>query len=406
VSQPDDGAPHEPTEPTGPTRTTPSSRSRAARVGLVAAVVVGALAVGAGAWAVAREATDDGGSSPSRAASTTASRDGPTTTDRPPTTSTPPTTGRGPRGSGEPVRIAFGGDIHFEGGLRTQLDADPAAVLAPVAPVLSAADLAVVNLETAITERGDAAPKQFTFRAPAAAFDALAAAGVDVASMANNHGLDYGPVGLLDSIAAARAKGFPIVGIGRNATEAYAPYRATVRGQRIAVIGATQVLDGNLIASWTATDAQPGLASAKEVDRLTAAVRGVRPTADTVVVFLHWGIERQTCPSGDQQALARALVDAGADVVVGGHAHRLQGGGRLGDAFVAYGLGNFVFYTEGGPGAQSGVLEVTVTGRHVDGYRFVPAVLQGGVATPLGEADTPGALAQWEALRECTGLAP
>jgi poly-gamma-glutamate synthesis protein (capsule biosynthesis protein) len=100
------------------------------------------------------------------------------------------------------------------------------------------------------------------------------------------------------------------------------------------------------------------------------------------------------------------LADAGADVIVGGHAHRLQGGGRLGAAFVGYGLGNFVFYTSGGPGAQSGVLLVTVTGRDVDGYQFVPATLHNGVATPLAGDAAAAAVAQWDALRACTNLAP
>jgi poly-gamma-glutamate synthesis protein (capsule biosynthesis protein) len=316
------------------------------------------------------------------------------------------TTPRGRRGSGTPVTIAFGGDVHFEKMLRAQLDTNATGMLAPIAPVLSSADLAVVNLETAITERGMPAPKEFTFRAPARAFTALRAAGVDVASMANNHGLDYGPDGLTDSLAAAAFTHFPVIGIGHDAAEAYRPFRATVKGQRIAVIGATQVLDANLITAWTATDTHAGLASAKDVPRLVAAVRAARASADTVVVFLHWGIETHTCPSAAQEELAQTLVDAGADIVIGGHAHRLEGAGRLGPAFVGYGLGNFVFYTSGGPGAQSGVVLVTVTGREVDGYRFVPAQLHNGVATPLiGDAAT-AATAQWDALRSCTNLTP
>jgi poly-gamma-glutamate capsule biosynthesis protein CapA/YwtB (metallophosphatase superfamily) len=326
-----------------------------------------------------------------------------TTTARPTTTTTAP---RGRRGSGQPVTIAFGGDVHFEGMIRPQLDANAAGVLAPVAPVLSGADLAVVNLETAITERGTAANKEFTFRAPPGALLALRAAGVDVASMANNHGLDYGPDGLADSLAASRFTGFPVIGIGRNAAEAFAPYRATVKGQRIAVIGATQVLDANLISAWTATPTQGGLASAKDVPRLVEAVRAARSTADTVIVFLHWGVEAHTCPSADQEALARTLVDAGADIVIGGHAHRLEGGGRLGTAFVGYGLGNFVFYTAGGPGAQSGVVLVTATGRDIDRYQFVPATLHDGVATPLAGDAATAAASQWDALRACTNLTP
>ena len=122
----------------------------------------------------------------------------------PSTAATTTTTSR--RGSGQPVTIAFAGDIHFEGVLRNKLAANPATVLAPIAPVLGSADLTVANLETAVTDRGTPAPKEFTFRAPATALTALAAGGIDVASMANNHGLDYGPVGLQDSLAAtARA---------------------------------------------------------------------------------------------------------------------------------------------------------------------------------------------------------
>jgi len=279
-------------------------------------------------------------------------------------------------------------------------------MLAPIAPLLSSADLAVVNLETAITERGEPQPKEFTFRAPPSALTAVASAGVDVVTMANNHGMDYGEVGLRDSLAATRSSGFPIVGIGNDAAEAYAPYRTTIKGQRIAVFGATQVLDDNLITAWTATDDKAGLASAKEVERLTGAVAAARGDSDTILVFLHWGVETQTCPTASQQQLARQLVDAGADIVVGGHAHRLQGAGRMDGALIAYGLGNFVFYARPGDGAKSGVLTVTATGRDIDSYEWHPAVIRDGVPRPLAGDAAAAALTAWNELRGCTGLAP
>jgi poly-gamma-glutamate capsule biosynthesis protein CapA/YwtB (metallophosphatase superfamily) len=309
-------------------------------------------------------------------------------------------------GSGEAVTFAFGGDVHFEKMIRTTLDRDPAAVFAPVSDLFGSADVAVVNLETAITTGGTPAPKDFTFRAPDTAFDALRAGNVDAVSQANNHGMDFGAVGLEDSLAAAEAKGFPVVGIGRDEDDAFRPWTTEVRGQRIAVIGATQVLDSNLITAWTATDTQPGLASAKDVDRLLEEVRAARQVADTVVVFLHWGTEKQTCPNERQTGLAPQLVEAGADIVVGSHAHRVLGGGRLGDAVVHYGLGNFVFYTSGGPGAESGVFLVTATGRRIDSYRWVPARIEGGLPHPLEGAEADQASASWEDLRACTGLAP
>ena len=325
------------------------------------------------------------------------------TTTRP--TTTAPKRADDPREpTGEPVTLAFGGDVHFEGAIESRLAANPATALGPIANVLRRADLAVVNLETAITERGTPAPKDFTFRAPPSALTALKAAGVDVATMANNHGQDFGVVGLRDSLAAAKAAKFPVVGVGRNADEAYRAHLVTVKGQRIAVIGATQVLDSSLAAAWTAGDGKPGMASAYEEARLLAAVRAARQSADTVVVDLHWGRELVNCPIDRQRALAPKLVAAGADVVVGSHAHLLLGGGYLRGAYVHYGLGNFVFYSRGGVTAQSGVLLLTTRGRAITNSRWVPATISGGIPIPLNGAAATRAVSSWQSLRRCTGL--
>jgi len=302
------------------------------------------------------------------------------------------------------VVLAFGGDIHFEGILASKLAADPERVLAPIEPVLDDADLAIVNLETAVTDGGAPIAKQFAFSAPPSAFAALRGGGVDVASMANNHGMDHGTSGLRDSLAAARRYHFPVIGIGLDGKQAYRPFRRTINGQRVAVIGATQVLDDELISAWTAGPNKPGLASAKAVPRLVREVRSARSTADTVVVFLHWGVERDRCPTTDQRTLARQLVAAGADVIVGGHAHRQQGVGRMGKALVGYGLGNFAWYSTSELSTRTGVLFVTVTGRKVNAYRWAPARIVDGVPRPLAGAERRRELASWRSLRGCTGL--
>ena len=305
-----------------------------------------------------------------------------------------------------PVVLAFGGDVHFEGILQSKLAANPDGVLAPIQPLLDDADLAVVNLETAVTNGGAPAVKEFVFSAPPSAFAALRGGGVDVASMANNHGMDFGEGGLRDSLAAARRYRFPVIGIGLDGKQAYRPFRRTINGQRIAMIGATQVLDDELIAAWTAGPNKPGLASAKEVPRLLQEVRAARRTSDTVVVLLHWGVELEQCPTADQRTLAKQLVTAGADVIVGGHAHRLQGAGRMGNALVGYGLGNFVWYGTSELSTQTGVLFVTVTGRKVNGYRWVPARIVDGVPRVLAGAERRQELASWRSLRGCTRLKP
>jgi poly-gamma-glutamate capsule biosynthesis protein CapA/YwtB (metallophosphatase superfamily) len=324
----------------------------------------------------------------------------------PPTT----TTVRDPRrGNGQPVTLAFGGDTHFEGVLKQKLATDPSTVLGPIAPVFALADIGVVNLETAITEGGVIEPKEFNFRTPATALDALRAGGIDVATEANNHGLDYGQAGLADSLAARAAKQFPVIGIGANAAEAYAPYLAEVKGQRIAIFGATDVMGEEFVSTWTATDTQGGLASTKyeAQARMVAAIQAARPNVDTLIVFLHWGVERVGCATPRQQELAQAMVDAGADIVIGSHAHVLEGGGRLGSAFVDYGLGNFIWFNESGENGRTGVLMVTATGRDIDSYQWAPAHIHGGVPTPLPAGpDADAELAHWNDLRACTNLAP
>jgi poly-gamma-glutamate synthesis protein (capsule biosynthesis protein) len=311
-------------------------------------------------------------------------------------------------GNGEPVTFAFGGDVHFERHIRSRLDADPAAVFAPVAPMFAEADVSMVNLETAVTEGGEPVPKEYTFRVPMTAFDALRLGNVDVATMANNHGLDYGPVGFEDTMVAIETTGYPVVGVGRNAEQAYSPWRTEVRGQRIAVFGGSEVIDTFLREEWRATDERGGMASVypEGIDRMLEAIRAERSEADTIVVYLHYGREGETCPNERQVSLAQRLTEAGADIVVGSHAHRLQGGGRMGSAFVAYGLGNFVFYNEDGGRGDSGVLRVTATGRQIDGYDFAPARIRNGVPTPLEGAAADSARSAWDAQRECTGLTP
>ena len=324
-----------------------------------------------------------------------------------PTTPSTPTTPSHPTPDGPPITLAFAGVVHFEGGSRAALSGG----LAEITPVLSSADLSMVNLETAVTDRGTPAPKAFTFRAPPSAFVALKAAGVDVVTMANNHGLDYGTDGLTDSLAASRQAGVPVVGAGVHEDAAYAPHVVSLKGRRVAVIGATQVLDDTLVTAWTAGPGKPGLASAKNEGRLTTAVRAARAHADVVVVDLHWGTELAQCPTPRQRSLAGKLAQAGADVIVGSHAHVLLGGGWLSSAggaqqtYVDYGLGNFVFYAGTPLTEQSGVLTLTLRGRRTTAARWTPALIGGGLPRPLNGAAASQASAAWDDLRGCTGLA-
>lgn len=327
---------------------------------------------------------------------------------------TPAPAETGPRS----VRIALAGDVHFEGPLAVRLR-NPGTALVPASPALAAADLAIVNLETSVGTGGRPEPgKRFTFSAGPVAFAALAAAGVDVASMANNHALDLGRARLPSTLRAARSAAaadppLSVIGIGRDAREAFRSDVADVRGTRVATLAAS-VADQDPTADrtghWAAGEDRSGVAMALDPTRLLAAVRRADARADVVVTYLHWGVQGQRCPSPDQRSLAARLVDAGADVVVGSHAHQLQGDGHLRRGYVAYGLGNFVWYSPG----PTGVLTLTVrpasrpSGRaEVVRSRWWPATIGAdGLASRVRGDAAAGARAARDALRACAGLAP
>jgi len=302
---------------------------------------------------------------------------------------------------GGPITLAFAGDVHFTG--RTaKLLRNPATAFGPIAGLLRSADLTVVNLETAVTDRGKPQPKYYHFRAKPAAFTALRDAGVDIANMANNHVLDYGRVGLADTMAAAAHARFPVLGIGTNAAAAWAPYVVTVKGVRIAFLGVSQVAE--LASSWVATRTRSGEANSINLRRTLAAVRAAKKIADVVVVIMHWGTEGQACPDGNQLALAPKLAAAGANIIVGSHAHTLQGSGWLRHTFVAYGMANFLWW-EASYSTATGVLFLTLHRHRPLTERFVPATVS---ATGQPVVDTGKAARQARAsyrhLRWCTEL--
>ena len=265
--------------------------------------------------------------------------------------------------------LAFAGDVHGERQI-AQAVAAGTNPLRFVAQVLQAADLAVVNLETPLSVRGAPVPKTYTFRGPPAMAAMLAEAGVDVVSLANNHGLDYGPVAMLDTLDHTAAAGVDLVGAGADPARAYRAAVHDTPAGRVAVVGLTRVLHTR---AWEVAEGRPGLASGYDEPAAVAAVQAAGAAADHVVVAIHWGQELAGCPDANQRHLARLLVDAGADVIVGHHPHILQGVQVLDGAVVAYSLGNFVWYHDRAPSRWTGVLQVDLPLLDAPAWRLAPA---------------------------------
>ena len=308
------------------------------------------------------------------------------------------------------VTLAFAGDVHFEGRVAALLDRRD-ATLGPMSTALRSADVAVVNLESALTSGGSPAPKEledpsrrYWFRSPPSALTLLERSGVDAVSLANNHGADYGAAGLRDSLDVARNSPVAVIGVGRDPDQAFRPYQTSVDGVEVAVLAAdASPLESNA-SIWNVGPAGPGLARADT--RLLAAVRAANASSDVVAVYLHWGAEDRGCPTAGQRKLARSLADAGADVVVGTHAHVPLGAGMLGDTYVSYGLGNFLWYHGAQP--DTGVLRVQIVDGEVVRDDWVPGQIRptGGPPRPVTGSARRDAIREWRSLRGCTDLAP
>lgn len=206
--------------------------------------------------------------------------------------------------------------------------------------VLEGADITIANLEGPLTTRGKADPdKRFVFRSPPRKVArALAAAGFDVVSLANNHTLDYGAIGLADTIAALDAVGVRYIGAGANLAAARTPAIIEVGGKRVAFLAYNLTYPENFWA--TATHAGTAFAHRHHV---IADTRAARRKADIVIVSFHWGQEVKTTLRAYQPALGRAAIDAGASLVIGHHPHILQGVEHYRDGVILYSLGNFAF---------------------------------------------------------------
>lgn len=242
---------------------------------------------------------------------------------------------------------------------------NPAQCFAPSAPLLQEADITFGQLECVISERGFRLPQvRHTHRAIPAAAAAIAEAGYDVISFAGNHCMDWGPEGLNDTLAHLGAAGLDVVGVGQNIAQARRPVIREVNGVQVAFLAACSILPPGFWADERRAGCvpmrahtlyeqieidQPGTparihtyAHADDLAAFLADVRSARAQADVVVASLHWGIHFVPATIADYQfEVGRAVIDAGADIILGHHAHILKGVDMYRGRPIFYSLGNF-----------------------------------------------------------------
>ncbi|MFN2544344.1 MAG: CapA family protein [Actinomycetota bacterium] len=219
-------------------------------------------------------------------------------------------------------------------------------------------DLTVVNMECPVSHLGSPVPKEFNFECDPAALPAAKAAGVDVANMANNHAYDYGPDALLDTRKNLANAGLHPVGGGKDPAEAEQPQLFDIKGWKVAVVGIDEVVDP--YPEEVAAPDHPGTACGHDVDCMVAEIRRADAVADLVVVIIHWGVELDTQPESYQVDQGHRFVDAGADIIIGGHSHRLQPMSAYKGAPIFWSLGNFVWPHLSEEGSRTAIAEVVV----------------------------------------------
>jgi len=238
--------------------------------------------------------------------------------------------------------------------------------LSGITPWLRSADLAMGNLECVLAEGGTARPGPYRLRAPSPAAGVLANAGFDLLGLANNHTLDYGPEGLAETVTRLHEVGIATVGAGPDQADAARPVIRDVGGMRLAFLAFNTVADPDDIAGpggWTR--------AMWDQTKAVSAIAAVRAEAAAVIVSLHWGYEYELRPDPAQHDIAQALLDAGADLVIGHHPHVVQGTEIRGDGFVAYSLGNLIFDQQQGDTRQGLALRAFFDG---EGLRAVQAL--------------------------------
>lgn len=269
--------------------------------------------------------------------------------------------------------VSIVGDLMLGRRVGAAIADDPTAPLRPTARRLAGADLTIGTFEATLSRFGPPTQGSDSFSADPAVLDGLKLAGFDLLSLANNHVGDFGDRSLVQTVNRLRAEGFATVGAGANAAAAREPVVLEAGGLRIGVlafnsIGETRRAGPDRPGAVTLA-MQPRLADLDPDDlaAMTEAIDDLAARADAVLVVPHWGDQYTPVAVPDQRRVARALVRAGADLVVGSHPHVVQGvdnpAGPAGPGFVAYSLGNYVFDMDFSVPTQQGViLELTLWG--------------------------------------------
>lgn len=277
------------------------------------------------------------------------------------------------------ITIAFTGDILLADNLYANYTAKGIAgfLSEAVHQKLMNADLTFINEEFPFSNRGTPEPnKEYTYCVPPERVQIFKDLDIDVISIANNHILDYGQDALADTFEVLNHAGLDYVGAGPTLDRAKQLITKKVNGKIIGFLAASRVVPSEAWYARNASDtheARAGVFTAYDDTALCEEITKAKQVCDFVVVYTHWGIERQETAAEYQRTMARHYVDAGADLVVGSHPHVMQGVEFYKDTPIVYSLGNFLFSNYY---SRTTVLTCTIDGDNHCKIEFLPCKSQ------------------------------
>jgi len=235
------------------------------------------------------------------------------------------------------VSLVFAGDttLDDEAGALIERGGDP---LAGLASVFAQADIRIANLECVVATTGKAGSKNYTFRAHPRVLPVLRRH-LDGVTLANNHSGDYGREAFAEMLGLLKQAGLAQAGGGMNLAQAHTPWMVERHGLRIAILSYNEFMPRSFEADFNA----PGIAWSED-EQVVDDIRKARSVhqADLVIPFMHWGWENERVANERQRQLARRMIDAGADAVIGGHPHVTQDIEHYRGKPIVYSVGNFV----------------------------------------------------------------
>lgn len=230
------------------------------------------------------------------------------------------------------------------------------------------ADVFLLNHEYCISDRGEPLEgKYYTFRAQPKRMKLIEQMGTDIVSLANNHVYDYGPEAFEDTVDLLCQAGIPYVGGGRNIDEAKQPVYFVANGVKVGYVAASRAE----LTRYTpqAKEEEPGVLLMYESEEFCEVIRNAALECDYLIAYVHWGTEDSDQFEDYQREQAKELLDSGADIIIGGHPHVLQGMEYIDGKPVIYSMGDFWFNEET---KYNGLLDLKVTGEGLSELSFVP----------------------------------